>query len=330
MSLRLSLSRASTFHTDHYLAWRRCRAGDGGSNHSMYSQKHLWEPQAREPRMAPHSEALSSQSTRRTVGLDTQPCELCSAWGSEAGPHVAARSLDNVAQCIRMHQIRKWKLPLSPNCNLAATCLQSSWKQFLESECLFPEVSRIITSLVSTQSTFPRHLPQPRQQRERLTHTAGWSSAFKDTVTKMRGTFDLRREPCFTYSALAKPRTLWACECVLGYFQVHFLNAMRKISWEGGPGFTSVLSQEEKGNTMNFSWAGSPSVQWDIFACLEAAFDLIWGGSGPTLVNTVMIVIKGFHVSIHEWSKVYILNDFCALTNTCFAKLCAWRSVNWA
>lgn len=81
---------------------------------------------------------------------------------------------------------------------------------------------------------------------------------------------------------------------------------------------------------MNFSWAVSPSVQWDIFACLEAAYDLIWGGSGPTLVNTVMIVIKGFHVSIHEWSKVYILNDFCALTNACFAKLCAWRSVNWA
>lgn len=128
----------------------------------------------------------------------------------------------------------------------------------------------------------------------------------------------------------SKPSTLWAWECVLMYFQVHFLNAMRKISWEGGPGFTSVLSQEEKGNTMNFSWAVSPSVQWEIFACLEAAFDLIWREYGPTLASTVMIVIKGFHVSIHGCSKVYLLNDSCTLTNTYFAELCAWRSMNWS
>lgn len=129
----------------------------------------------------------------------------------------------------------------------------------------------------------PPASPATRQQCERLTHTAGWSSAFKDTVTKMRGTFDLRCEPRFTYSALVKPRTLWACECVLAYFQVHFLNAMRKISWEGGPGFTSVLSQEEKGNTMNFSWVVSPSVQWDIFCLSRSSF---WPHMGREWANS--------------------------------------------
>jgi hypothetical protein len=80
----------------------------------------------------------------------------------------------------------------------------------------------------------------------------------------MCGTFDLRLGPCFTYGTLIKLNTLSPCECVPVYFQAHFLNAMRRIPWEGAPGYTSVLSQGEKGNIMNFSWAVFPSVHWEI------------------------------------------------------------------